>query len=79
MIQKKTASIEEFNNSIGILNDDIETAINRYIKRGHINVAVVVGLLEGQKRKALDFMKNIKLQENNINFQKIKTKVDYIG
>ena len=75
---KKELSMKIFNESIVQLHDDIKTAINKYFQRGHINPAVVIGLLEEQKQHTINFTKELH-SKCNAEFQKKKPKVDYIG
>jgi len=70
----KKVNLKDFNDSVTMLHDDIAAAVNRYFGRGFINPAIIIGLLEEQKFKVMDYAKGLSIAKS----QK-KEKADYIG
>ena len=76
MDKKEEEALKKINESLLLLDKDIVKAVNEYFKRGHINIASLVGILSHHQYT----LNNIGIRVNErVEEQKDLSKVDYIG
>ena len=73
---KKRSDIEVYNESIMTLATEVSNSINNYLKRGYVNLASVMGILEDMKNNVSDIARK-QLPSDRVTFQ--EKKPNYIG
>ena len=75
-VKKLISEIDPYNQSIMQLANDISIAINGYMKRGYVNLAALMGVLEDMKINVSEIARR-KLPADRVKFT--KETPNYIG
>jgi len=77
MMEKESlGSVDDYNKSLNQLANEIHNATGKYIGRGYINFASVVGILEAEKHHLIGYLEKI---NNPLPMQKLKNPPSYVG
>lgn len=69
---------DEFNDALIKFAKDIDDAVKSYYKRGRINMAALVGVLESFKHHIIEASEK-QQAEDRLTFRESKTPPDYVG